>query len=185
MPSTGGTDAATSVWNHSAKFTGNSVLSRASNLQLTVAWGLLPFLVLGAGLQKTFWVAEEMGTVHLQLSWGVPLHWRSFLKTLIFCHRWEADKSTVSKITPKAWKGHFSSEDQSFCNAKQMLYYSSMVLILIREHLELQLHFEGMITKPILQPALPRPPIRANEGEKQVGSSSQFFLLNGYVWEET
>lgn len=184
MPSTGGTDAATSVWNHSAKFTGNSVLSWASNLQLTVAWGLLPFLVLGAGLQKTFWVAEEMGTVHLQLSWGVPLHWRSFLKTLIFCHRWEADKSTVSKITPKAWKGHFSSEDQSFCNAKQMLYYSSMVLILMRTS-----WIAATFWRYDYQTnSAARPPPTPNQGKwrgKTSWSSSQFFLLNGYVWEET
>lgn len=84
MPSTGGTDAATSIWNHSAKFAGNSILSPASNLQIHCVD--MPPSLSGSenqnwiGLQKTLWVRDEVSVcsneLHLQL--------RSFLKAVYF-----------------------------------------------------------------------------------------------------
>lgn len=109
----------------------------------------------GAGTQKTLWVGKAMGIVCFQLFWGLRLLLKSFLKALLFSHRpYRNRESIVLRVTPKALKRHFRSAKEYFDYAKQMSHYSPMLLILTREHLELQRNYEGMMTKPILQPLL-------------------------------
>lgn len=109
----------------------------------------------GAGTQKTLWVGKAMAIVCFQLFWGLRLLLKSFLKALLFSHRpYRSRESIVSRVTPKALKRHFRSAKEYFDYAKQMSHYSPVLLILTREHLELQRNYEGMMTKPILQPLL-------------------------------
>lgn len=186
MPSTGGTDAATSIWNHSAKFTGNSILSPASSLQINVQICLLLFLVLAQAQWRHFGWERKQAWFVSNCSEVYTSSWVALLKPFYFIIDVQKQINHCLGDHPQSIKRAFEFSKGIFwlCKTDVTLwpYIANSLKRTYWIGTKLCSYDDQMNSAASLY--LQQKSGQMNRKRKG-SSSSQFFLLNRCSWEET